>query len=149
MKKILLMILLFAVIVAEAQIIKPTTWSFMSKEIKPKLYELHLTATVKDGWAIYSQWTQEGGPEPTIITFEKNSNLLLGGKVKEMGMMKKKHEEVFGVDVHYYEKKIDFVQIVKAKNEKGNKIISGKVNFMNCDKEQCITDEVSFNVQLK
>lgn len=149
MKRLILIILLFAGIGAQAQIIKPTTWSFTSKKIKSGLYELHLTATVKEGWATYSQWTPEGGPEPTVISFDKNPNVLLGGKAKEVGVMKKKHEEVFGVDVHYYEKKVDFVQVVKVTNEKGNKVISGKVKYMTCDKEQCINLEEEFSVQLK
>jgi hypothetical protein len=159
MKKILLTILLFVGIIAEAQIIKPTTWSFMSKKIKPGLYELHLTATVKDGWTTYSQWTPEGGPEPTVISFDKNPNLLLGGKAKEVGTMKKKHEEVFGVDVHYYATKVDFVQLVKLKalsphkgdlsqKERGT-TIKGKVKYMTCDKEQCITNTEEFRIELK
>jgi DsbC/DsbD-like thiol-disulfide interchange protein len=149
MKKILIIVLLFIGIGAEAQIMKPTTWNFTSKKVKPGLYELHLTATVKDGWTIYSQWTPEGGPEPTVISFDKNPNLLLGGKAKEVGTMKKKHEEVFGVDVHYFEHKVDFVQLVKVKNAISNKVISGKVKYMTCDKEQCITEEVEFSMELK
>lgn len=150
MKKILIIILvLLSGFISQAQILKPTTWSFTSKKVKSGLYELHLTATVKDGWTMYSQWTPEGGPEPTVILFDKNLNVLLGGKAKEVGAMKKKHEAVFGVDVHFYEKKVDFVQVVKVKNEKGSKVISGKVKFMTCDKEQCITQEEEFSVQLK
>jgi len=149
MKKIILFFLLFAGLGTQAQIIKPTTWSFTSKKVKPGLYELHLTATVREGWTIYSQWTPEGGPEPTVIAFDKNTNLLLGGKTKEVGTMKKKHEEVFGVDVHFYEKKVDFVQVVKVKNEKGSKVISGKVKYMTCDKEQCINDTEEFKIELK
>jgi len=133
----------------KGQIIKPTTWSFTSKKVKPGLCELHLTATVKDGWSVYSQWTPEGGPEPTVISFDQNPNLLLGGKAKEVGVMKKKHEAVFGVDVHYYQTKVDFVQLVKVKSEKGNKVVSGKVKYMTCDKEHCITQEEEFSVQLK
>jgi hypothetical protein len=159
MKKILMIILLLVGIRAEAQIIKPTTWSFTSKKLKPGLYELHLTATVKDGWTIYSQWTPEGGPEPTVISFDKNPNFLLGGKAKEVGTMKKKHEEAFGVDVHFYEKKVDFVQLVKVKTlsphkgdlsqkERGT-TITGKVKYMTCDKEQCINLEEEFSVELK
>jgi len=150
MKRVLFIILLFAGLGAvKAQIVKPTTWSFTSKKLKPGLYELHLTATIKDGWSVYSQWTPEGGPEPTVISFDKNPNLLLGGKAKEVGEMKKKHEDVFGVDVHYYLATVDFVQVVKVKSEKGDKIISGKVKYMTCDKEQCINDSVEFKLELK
>ncbi|MNL13490.1 hypothetical protein D3C87_1343990 [compost metagenome] len=150
-KATLLMGFVLLGIAAHAQVLKSTTWSFSSMPVKgkPGLYELHLTATIKDGWTTYSQWTPAGGPEPTVISFDKNSNMLLGGKAKEIGTMKKKHEEVFGVDVHYFEKKVDFVQLVKVKNDKGNKVISGKVKYMTCDKEQCINDEVEFSIPIK
>ena len=150
-------VLLFGV-ATKAQILKPASWNFTVKKIKADLYELHMSATIRDGWAVYSQWTPEGGPEPTVISFDKNPNLLLGGKVKELGTMKKKHEEVFDVDVHYFEKTVDFVQVLKIKNPslatpslpKGARgMISGKINYMVCDKSQCITDEVGFNVLLK
>lgn len=141
-------VLLFG-IATKAQIVKPASWTFTAKKIKADLYELHIAAMIKDGWATYSQWTPTGGPEPTVIGFDKNTNLLLGGKVKEVGAMKKKHEEVFDVDVHYYEKTVDFVQVLKVKDTKGSKVISGKINYMVCDKSQCITDEVGFEVMLK
>ncbi|TKC08982.1 protein-disulfide reductase DsbD domain-containing protein [Pedobacter frigoris] len=150
MKKVIITIWFALIIIyTQGQIIKPTIWSFNVRKVKSNVYELHLTATVKVGWAIYSQWTPEGGPEPTSISFDKNTNLLLGGKAKEIGIMKKKHEEVFDVGVHYFENKVEFVQLVKVKNEKGNKVISGKVKYMTCDKEQCINDMVEFSVELK
>lgn len=141
-------VLLFEV-AAKAQIVKPASWNFTVKKVRADLYELHMTATIKDGWAIYSQWTPEGGPERTVISFDKNANLLLGGKVKEGGTMKKKHEEVFDVDVHYFEHQVDFVQLLKIKNMKGERTIKGKINYMVCDKSQCITDEAPFSVVLK
>jgi DsbC/DsbD-like thiol-disulfide interchange protein len=153
MKKVIVLVLGLVLlnIAVHAQIVKPASWSFSASPVKGKtgIYEVHLTATIQDGWTIYSQWTPADGPEPTVIKFSPNSNVLLGGKAKELGAKKVKHEEVFGVDVHYFEKKVDFVQIVKLKSAKGDKVIKGKINYMTCDKNQCITDEVEFNIPLK
>jgi DsbC/DsbD-like thiol-disulfide interchange protein len=145
---VIMMVVLFGV-TAKAQIVKPASWNFMAKKVKADLYELHMTATINEGWATYSQWTPEGGPEPTVISFDKNTNFLFGGKAKEVGIVKKKHEDVFDVDVHYFEHQVDFVQLVKLKNVKGDRKIKGKINYMVCDKSQCITDEVGFSVELK
>ncbi|ACU03297.1 hypothetical protein Phep_1079 [Pedobacter heparinus DSM 2366] len=123
-------------------------WNFSAKKIKPGFYELHFTAEVEDGWNIYSQFTPKGGPLPTSITFSPNDNVLLGGKAKEVGFKRVKHEEVFGVDVHYFAEKVDFVQVMKLKVVKPD-LVKGKINFMTCDKHQCITDEVEFNIPLK
>jgi DsbC/DsbD-like thiol-disulfide interchange protein len=145
-----LLVFVLLVIATEAQIVKPTSWSFSSSPIKGKagMYEVHMTVAIQNGWTIYSQWTPDGGPEPTVIKFRPNTNVLLGGKAKELGAKKVKHEKVFGVDVHHFEKKVDFVQVVKLKSAKGDRIIKGTIKYMTCDKSQCISDEVEFNIPL-
>lgn len=126
----------------------PVKWTFSSKKIDDKTYEVHLTATVQSPWTIYSQTTPEGGPLPTSFTFSKNPLLILSGKVKEVGTLHKKHEEVFGVDVFYYKDKVDFVQVVKLKT-KAKTNLSGKLEYMACDEEQCLPPkEVSFSISL-
>lgn len=150
MKKIRLITgFLLLAIATQAQILSPVKWSFSVKKIKPELYEVHMQATVEKGWTTYSQWTPAGGPSATKITFKPNPNVLLGGKAKELGDMHKKYEEVFEVDIHYFENKVDFVQLVKLKKVKPT-ILVGTVEFMACDKEQCLpVEEIPFKVQLK
>ncbi|WP_285055499.1 protein-disulfide reductase DsbD domain-containing protein [Pedobacter ginsengisoli] len=147
----ILFIMAFTLLVAsaQAQVLKPVKWGFTAAKKSAGLYEVHMTATIDKGWTTYSQWTPEGGPEPTVITFNKNPNVLLGGKAKEIGGMKKKHEEAFGVDVHYFSGKVDFVQVVKLKKATPT-TLTGKVSFMTCDSSQCLPpEEVNFSVQLK
>jgi DsbC/DsbD-like thiol-disulfide interchange protein len=151
MKKGLILIIGFALlcVAAHAQILKPLKWSFTAKKIKADVYEVHLTATIDQGWTTYSQTTPDGGPLPTAIKFKPNTNVLLGGKVKEVGEMKKKHEAAFGVEVFYYKDKVDFVQVVKLKKP-ATTLLVGTVEFMVCDKEQCLPpEEVEFSVELK
>ena len=35
--------------------LNPVSWSFTSKKITDKTYEVHLTATMQSGWHLYSQ----------------------------------------------------------------------------------------------
>lgn len=138
-------------VVAQAQILRPLKWAFSAVPVKDQagMYEVHMTATMDKGWTTYSQNTPKGGSAPTVIKLKPNSNVLLGGKVKEVGEMKKKYEEVFEVDVLYYENKVDFVQVVKLKKIKST-TLSGTVEFMVCDKTQCMpVEEVEFEVELK
>ncbi|WP_285060074.1 protein-disulfide reductase DsbD domain-containing protein [Pedobacter ginsengisoli] len=139
------MIMAFAV---HAQIGKKANWKFTAKKLKPGLYEVHLAAEVQDGWNIYSQWTPKGGPQPTLITFSPNANILLGGKAKEVGRMRIKHEEVFGVDVHYFTGLVDFVQVIKLKIIRPD-VIKGRISYMTCDDSQCITNEMEFSIVIK
>lgn len=147
-KKLLILLSCLFVLTTADAIAQKANWTFSVKKIKPGFYELHFTAEVEPGWNIYSQFTPKGGPLPTAITFSPNDNVLLGGKAKEVGFKRIKHEEVFGVDVHYFVDKVDFVQVIKLKAVKPE-VVKGKINFMTCDKHQCITDEVAFSLPIK
>src|SRR4051812_4769587 len=96
---------------AFAQIQKPVTWNFSAKKLSATSYELHLTATLKEGWHIYSQSTPDGGPVATNITFSKNPLVSIKGKPTEKGKMETRHEPLFGVDVKQFANKVDFVQV--------------------------------------
>ena len=124
-------------------------WNFSVKNIADKTYEIHLTPTLQNLWHIYSQTSPEGGAIPTKISFNKNPLLSIEGKTKEIGKIISKYEEVFEITVKYFEGSVDFVQLVKLKNKiKTN--ISGTVEFMACNNEQCTSPKtVPFIVKLE
>lgn len=150
MKKIALSVIASLIIgVGFAQINNPVKWNFSSKKIDDKTYELHFTANIQPTWNIYSQSTPEGGPLPTAITITKNPLVTVTGKAKEVGSMKKKHEETFEVDVYYYENRVDFVQTVQLKS-KAVVTVTGNVAYMACDAEQCLPEaKVPFSLKLQ
>lgn len=149
MKKIITLLMVMGITgICMAQGGDPVSWSFTSKKIADKTYEIHLTATIASPWHMYSQSSPDGGPLPTKISFTKNPLVTIDGKTKEVGKMETKHEEVFDVDVKQYSNKVDFVQVVKLKsNVKTN--ITGNVEFMACDENQCLPPKtVPFTVQV-
>lgn len=133
---------------ASAQSAKQVKWSFTSKKIAEKTYEIHMTASLNGNWHLYAQNVGVDGPVPTTFTYTKNPLLLVDGKPKEVGKVIKKKEEVWGGVVNYYEKSVNFIQVVKVKgNIKTN--MAGKVEFMVCDDQQCLPpSQVEFTVNL-
>ena len=133
---------------ASAQSAKQVKWSFTSKKIAEKTYEIHMTASLNGNWHMYAQNVGVDGPVPTTFTYTKNPLLSVDGKPKEVGKVIKKKEEVWGGVVNYYEKSVNFIQVVKVKgNIKTN--IAGKVEFMVCDDQQCLPpSQVEFTVNL-
>ncbi|MBC8033589.1 MAG: hypothetical protein H7Y03_05550 [Chitinophagaceae bacterium] len=131
-----------------AQAGDPVSWTFTSRKVADKTYEIHLTASLSSPWHTYSQTTPDGGPLPTKIEFTRNPLVTADGKTKEIGKLQTKHEPVFGVDVKQYEGKVDFVQVVKLKtNVKTN--VSGNVEYMACDDNQCLPPKsVPFTVAI-
>jgi thiol:disulfide interchange protein DsbD len=126
---------------------KQVKWSFTSKKIADKTYEIHMTADINPNWHLYAQDAGEG-PQPTAFNFTKNPLLSLDGKVKEIGKMKKVYEDAFKSEVRFYEKSVNFVQTVKVRGSAKTNL-SGKVEFMVCDDKQCLPPaEVPFAVNI-
>jgi len=149
MKKIMLSLLLvMAGWAVMAQSDKEVKWTFTVKKIADKTYEVRMTAHINGDWHLYAQNAGVEGPIPTTFTFTKNPLLSLDGGVKEVGNMIKKSEEVWGGVVNYYEKTVDFVQVVKVKG-KAKTSLTGKVEFMVCNDEKCLPpSEVPFTINL-
>lgn len=141
MKKIILLLLaLFTLLNASAQIKKPVKWSAKTEKISDTEFNLIMNATIESGWHMYSQFTPDGGPLPLVLTFkDSKGNFDLIGKAKETPY-KKEFNKDFGVDEYYFENKAIITQRVKLKNPKVTKIVVN-VDFQACQ-NQCIEDKV-------
>ncbi|WP_373285057.1 protein-disulfide reductase DsbD N-terminal domain-containing protein [Parapedobacter defluvii] len=130
-----------------AQIVKPVKWQFGAKKINKDEAVIFMKATLENGWHIYSQHVDEGGPIKTSFTFTPSGDFTLVGKTAEP-KPKVKHEEVFNMDVGYFDKEVVFQQKVKLK--KGETTVKGAVEYMACDASQCLPpDEIPFAVAIK
>ena len=130
-------IALFAGYSSMAQSYKQVKWNYSVRKIGDKTYEVHMTASIGGNYHLYAQNVGVEGPVPTTFSFTKNPLITLDGKVKENGKAIKKYESIWGGSVNYFERMVDFVQVVKLKaNVKTN--LAGKVEFMVCDDKQCL-----------
>ena len=124
-------------------------WTFQAKFIADKTYEIHFTSTIQNPWHIYSQTSPEGGAFPTKIVFNKNPLVSIEGKVKEVGKVVSKYEEVFETTVKYFEGQADFVQKIKLKASAKTKL-SGSIEFMACNDEQCLPPKtIQFSIPIQ
>jgi len=138
----------FAGLMLMAQSSKQVKWDYSARKIGDGLYEVHMTATVNGNYHIYSQNLSVDGPVPTSFKFTKNPLLVLNGKVKEQGKMVKKYEAVWSGNVSYYEKTVDFVQVVKIKS-KAKTNLSGSIEFLVCNEHECLPpSEINFKLDL-
>jgi hypothetical protein len=148
MKKLILTLSLF-VMVAAASAQNPVSWTFTSKKLNDKTYELHLTATIQNGWHLYAQnQPKDAIAQPTSFSFNKNPLLNFQGKVKELGVMEKYRDKVLDVSANQYSKRVDFVQVVKLK-AKAKTAVTGNLEFQTCNDEKCLPPKtVSFTLSL-
>ena len=135
---------------AHAQMLNPVLWTFSSKKIAPKTYELHLAAIIQPSWHLYSQ-TQPSDAiiNPTEIVFNSNPLVIIDGKAKEIGKMEFYADKKLGISANQYSNKVEFVQKIKLKTDvKTN--ISGRVEYQTCDDKKCLPlKKLEFNLALK
>lgn len=129
--------------------INPVSWTFTSKKIADKTYELRLSASIQDGWHLYSQaQPADAIAEPTKITFDKNPLVTVDGKVREEGKMQKFHDAKLDLSANQYSSQVVFIQTVKLKTSAKTKV-NGNVRFQTCNDEKCLPPKtVTFSVAL-
>ena len=136
-KTILLALVAFSGTLAIAQSSKQVNWAWSAKKVAEKTYEIHMTATIGGDYHLYAQDAGGDGPIPTAFTFTKSPLFNLDGTVKESGKLVKKFESAWNHNVNYYEKTVDFVQVVKLKSNVKT-TLAGKVEFMVCNDKECL-----------
>jgi hypothetical protein len=136
-KTILLALIVGSGTLAIAQSSKQVNWVYSAKKVADKTYEIHMTATIGGDYHLYAQDAGGDGPIPTTFSFTKSPLLALDGAVKEKGQIVKKFESAWNHNVNYYEKTVDFVQMVKLKSNVKT-TLAGKVEFMVCNDKECL-----------
>lgn len=150
MKKTILSLLLsFISLTLFAQIQNPVKWTYSVENNGKEEATLVIKASIDKGWHLYSQFIGEGGPVPTSFRFDKSNNYSLVGKVNEIPKAKPIFDEIFGMQVAWFEKTATFKQKIKVTSNKDFKL-NGALEFMVCDDKQCLPpEEVEFTFDVK
>lgn len=129
---------LFIVTLVSAQGLNPVSWSFSSKKISDNVYELHVVATIQQGWHVYSQNQPEDAiAQPTSFAFNKNPLLQFDGNVKEIGKLEKFKDKELDISANQYSNKVTFIQRVKLRG-KAKTNVTGKLTYQTCNDEKCL-----------
>lgn len=129
--------LLFIILPSFAQSDK-VQWTTEVKELSEGKYQIDLIATVENGWYIYSQFMEPGGPIPTAITFENldQPKASISEKVSESAEIEKEHfDTIFDITIKKFGGEVRFSKIIELKDEKS---LIAKVTYMTCNDEMCL-----------
>ena len=136
MKKITLLIALFAISLGNSQILEPVKWSTSVEKISDTQYKLTSSATIEAGWHLYSQNVPEDGPIATTFTYDDaNGAFNIKGNTSE-GKGHIVDDPVFGMKIKFFENKAVFKQVVEVVGDKTT--LNGIVEFMVCDDTRCL-----------
>ncbi|WP_274474642.1 protein-disulfide reductase DsbD family protein [Mangrovimonas aestuarii] len=134
-----LIALFFISISGFSQVFDPVDWTTSVEKISDSEFELTYTATIEDGWHLYSQNTYDSdlSPIPTEFSFmDQEGNFELIGKTTEPDV-KPVFDEIFQMEVKYFSKKAVFSQKIKLLNPE-LKSVAAEVYFSVCDDEKCL-----------
>ena len=131
----LLFSLLCVAVTMNAQMHEPikceTSWEIVSDGVA----ELRISATIEDGWHLYST-ELEDGPTAATLVVETIEGASLDGKLGFEGKEIAKYDDMFGMDVRYFEEKVTFIQ--RFAIESDNYTVQGYFQYGACDDQSCL-----------
>lgn len=137
MRKIISFLLLsFVAYALQAQIKDPVKFKTELKTLSETEAEIVFTATIDDGWHVYSTDLGDGGPISATFNVDKQSGVELVGKLKPVGKEVETFDKLFEMQVRYFENSAKFVQKIKFTG--GAYAIEGYMEYGACDDESCL-----------
>lgn len=128
-------------------IFDPVNWDHDVKPLGNNEYEITSVGNIDSGWNVYSHYTEDNGPLPTIMEFD-NVGAELMGKVIETGKKKEGFDKLFGVNVIKYTDAKPYSITQRVKMPKGTSQIMGYVSYMVCNNARCINGDTEFNFSI-
>lgn len=137
MKKTILLLSAWMLIFLQlnAQILEPVVFKTELKKLSDTEAEVVFTATIESGWHVYSTDLAEG-PVSATFNAEKMEGVELVGKLTPRGKEVDKFDNIFEINVRYFEKTGQFVQ--KLKLSGGNYTLEGYLEYGACNDETCL-----------
>lgn len=136
MRKLLSIIALFCTLGAAAQFASPVKFTVKENKVSDSELELVFTGKIDAGWHVYGTDIKDGGPTKAELTLEKQSGVKPKGGLKGKGNLHKAMDEMFGMEVSYYEGSVTFVQAFTITEEKYN--VEGYLTYGACNDQNCI-----------
>ncbi|MGN0210243.1 MAG: protein-disulfide reductase DsbD domain-containing protein [Muribaculaceae bacterium] len=131
------LITLLTVVAAAAQGSNAIRWRMSVKMTSDTEGVITLRAVVQQGWHLYSTQLPANGPKPTKFDFSQSVGIKTVGKLTPSRSPLTVHDEMFDMDLKWWDSNVEFTQKFKIVNRTGAKVVAS-VNFMGCNNETCM-----------
>ena len=128
-----------------AQDIEPVEWEYDVNKINDTEYNISFSASILDGWKLYSQFSPDEGALPTSFRFINNISDFEADELFNEDDYIVGFDNVFKMDLFYYENEANFNQNIKLLDKDLNQI-KVEIDYSSCDDELCIFRNETFNV---
>jgi len=149
MKKLLWILSSFLYISISAQVDSVIKWDYKINTLENNEYEAVLTATIDEGWHLYSKDLPLDSGIPTEMKISSKDIIPIGNFYEEGGK-KEKYSKAFDATLVYYEKQAKFIQKFKLKDGKKSTDVTAEVTFQVCNDRVCLApDTLEFKENTK
>ena len=115
----------------------PITWDNSFEMVSDTEAVASFTATIDNGWHLYSTQLPDGGPSPTIVVWDKISGLEPTGDLTHDHAPIEKVDEMFELTLSWWEQKVTLTQHFKV-TDPSTVYLEGYVEYSSCNDETCI-----------
>lgn len=119
-----------------AQMQDPVHFKSELKQISGTEAEIVFTATIDDGWHVYSTDLPDGGPISATFNVDKIEGAELVGKLTPVGKEEDKFDQMFQMQVRFFEHNAQFVQKIKITGATFK--IEGYMQYGACNDQNCL-----------
>jgi len=153
MKRLMASLLLgLIVLTVQGQMVDPVHFSTQLNMLKGDEGEIVFSATIDEGWHVYSTDLGNGGPISATFNAVKMEGVETVGKLKPRGHVIKQYDKLFDMEVLFFEKTAQFVQRVRFTQQKYS--IDCYLEYGACNDEMCmppteVVFKASSNLPLK
>ena len=138
---------LISILCLNAQDIEPVEWNYDVVKINDTEYNISFNASILDGWKLYSQFSPADGALPTAFRFLESVSSFEADNLFNEDDYTIGFDNVFKMDLYYYENEANFNQNIKLLDKDLN-LIKVEIDYSSCDDELCIFRNETFNLIL-
>ena len=135
-KHLAALLLILPHLCAHAQWANPVSFSTEQKRTSENQIVLTFKGTIESGWHVYSTDNNNGGPTPATFNIDIADGITPVGKLQPLGKPQRKFEEIFGMEVTYFENQCAFRQMFTINKKEYQ--LKGYLEYGACDDQNCI-----------
>ena len=121
---------------AWGQMIDPAHFTTQLRMLEGDEAEIVFSATIDDGWHVYSTDMGDNGPVSATFTAVKMEGAVAVGKLKPRGNVVSQYDKMFGMELRYFERTASFVQ--KIRFTQRQYVIDCYLEYGACSDEMCM-----------
>ncbi|MGL4364565.1 MAG: protein-disulfide reductase DsbD family protein [Bacteroidales bacterium] len=135
-------------IYAQGGILKPIKWDIKLEQISSNEALLTLKGSIDASWIVYGLDNPSDGPLPISIKLDQNKDFSLVNSLTEVKPAKVKYDELFEMQVRYFEKEVLVQQILKFSEGITTLELKGSVEAQGCNDTECVLLNEDFATQI-